>query len=121
MTRRTVTLMQELPHFLRTCSVEELYQVARALRHDLVRRGMSAALVADELAEQLLLDARVEHRQIFSADCSDSERVYLDHGEPLLAPGRPASRPAEQSSRPSNPSPLSGVFEVWGPTADPAR
>lgn len=74
MTRRTVTLMQELPHFLRTCSVEELYQVARALRHDLVRRGMTAALVADELAELLLIEARIEHRAIFSCDCTDHGR-----------------------------------------------
>jgi hypothetical protein len=70
MTRRTVTLIQELPHFLRTCSVEELYQVARALRHDLVRRGMTAALAADELAELLLIEARIEHRAIFSGDCT---------------------------------------------------
>lgn len=70
MTRRTVTLMQELPLFLRGCTVEELYQLARALRHDLARRGLVSTLEADALLDTLLLDARVEHQAIFSADCS---------------------------------------------------
>lgn len=72
MRRRTVTMMQELPSFLRGCTVEELYQLARALRHDLARRGLLSTIEADELVEAMLLDARVEHRAIFSADCSAS-------------------------------------------------
>ena len=97
MNRRTITLMQELPHFLRTCSVEELYQVARALRHDLVRRGMSAALVADELAEILLVAARVEHRAIFSADCSGLPSWEATKPALQAALGLPSASPARKS------------------------
>jgi len=75
MTRRTITLMQELPHFLRTCSVEELYQLARALRMELARRGLLSIIEADALMDVLLGEARVEHRAIFSTDCSTHART----------------------------------------------
>jgi len=95
MRRRTITLMQELPTFLHTCSEEELYQLARALRHELVRRGKPAALVADELAEALLLDARIEHRAIFSADCSGELRDNVAAWRNRTPPQFTADRPAE--------------------------
>lgn len=79
MTRRTIRMAHELPMFLRACSLEEVYHVARALTDELVRRGLSAGLIADALADALLLDARLEHRQIFSADCgSDPNRELAE-------------------------------------------
>jgi len=82
MRRRTVTMMQELPHFLRGCTLEELYQLARALRDDLARRGRLSMLEADALVGVLLEEARVEHREIFSADCSSE---LCPHRVPTLA------------------------------------
>lgn len=86
MTRRTVTLMQELPLFLRGCSVEELYQLARALRHDLARRGLLSTMEADALMDTLLGEARTAHRAIFSGDCRMSAADALAHGVAHLGP-----------------------------------
>jgi len=97
MTRRTITLMQELPHFLRGCTLEELYQLARALRDDLGRRGRLSMLEADALVAVLLDEARVEHREIFSADCTCTCDVStLLHGRQLVH-HRPPCPAAENS------------------------
>ena len=97
MTRRTVRLMQELPLFLRACSEQELYEHARCLRHELVRRGKPAALVADELAELLLLDARIEHRQIFSAAWGPDPLTVAEAAEAFMQERDAARDAAEQS------------------------
>lgn len=97
MTRRTITLMQELPHFLRGCTVEELYQLARALRHDLARRGLLSTMEADALMETLLGEARTAHRAIFSGDCRMSPADARAHGVAHLGPPDYGAAPAEKS------------------------
>jgi hypothetical protein len=54
-------------------SLESLYQVARALRHELAARELDCTPEADALVCALLAHAQVEHRAIYSDDCRPAE------------------------------------------------
>jgi hypothetical protein len=110
MRRRTVTMMQELPHFLRGCTLEELYQLAVALRNDLARRGRLSMLEADALVAVLLDEARVEHREIFSADCS-----ALTPGTHAWRVHEHAVRSADCCEHPCRPTLHTDACPVGGP------
>jgi hypothetical protein len=77
-------------------SIEQLYQLALSLRHELERRNLDARPEADALVAALLVAARVEHREIFSSDCAASGAAEASAGGSYYSrqnPARPA--PAE--------------------------
>lgn len=74
-------------------SVEQLYQLAVSLRHELARRGLDITPEADALVAALLVAARVEHHELFSSDCSmaphaDPARFAFNPACPACQPGR---------------------------------
>lgn len=73
MTDRTVRFIRSTRFLLSECSVEELYQVALALRDELARRGLDCGPEAKALTCALLAHARVEHRTRLELDAPAAE------------------------------------------------
>jgi len=73
MTDATRRLIQNLRPTLRGFTMEQLYQLALGLRHELAERELDCTPEADALVCALLAHARREHAAIFSADCSPAE------------------------------------------------
>lgn len=61
MRRQTVELIKNLPPVLQRFSLEDLYQLVRALSNELLRRGLDAGVEARGLELALLVLARAEH------------------------------------------------------------
>lgn len=73
MNSELVRLIGNLAVTFHGMTLESLYQVARALRHELAARDIDCTPEADALVAALLGHARVEHRAIFSADCEQRD------------------------------------------------
>jgi len=73
MTPELIRFIANTRETFRRLSLEQLYQLALSLRHELAARDCDALPEADALVCALLAHAQHEHRLIYSSDCRPAE------------------------------------------------